>query len=139
MIGDRLFCVKLFPVSENENRFMDIAKLTKELGFTNEQRESLLKFAIALNQQQSKPEFVPTKAAIKELGGISSDMLRDRIQTEFTYGVHYIDARDSKSGEVPYYLWHVEAIKELWKVPPENRQTRTSNRTTKSKRVLRLA
>lgn len=118
---------------------MDIAKLAKELGFTKEQRESLLKFAIAINQQEPKPEFVPTKAAIKELGGISSDMLRDRIQTEFTYGVHYIDARDSQSGEVPYYLWHIEAIKELWKVPPENRQTQKPNRSSKSNRILKIA
>ena len=117
---------------------MDIGKLAKELGFTNEQKESLLKFAIVLNQEKDKPEFLPTKAAIKELGGISSDMLRDRIQTEFTYGIHYIDARHSQAGEVPYYLWHVEAIKELWKVPPENRQTRKSTRS-KSSRVLKIA
>lgn len=115
---------------------MDIAKLAKELGFTSEQRESLLKFAIAIHEQ--KPEFVPTKIAIKELGGISSDMLRDRISTEFIYGTHYIDARDSRSGEVPYYLWNAEAIKALWKVPPENRGA-IAPKSNKSKRILNVA
>jgi hypothetical protein len=115
---------------------MDIAKLAKELGLTKDDREKILKFAIALNQQEAKPEFVPTKAAIKELGGISSDMLRDRIQTEFTYGIHYIDARDSQSGEVPYYLWNIDEIKGLWKVQPENRRSRQA---PKSNRILKIA
>ena len=124
---------------------MDIAKLAKELGLTKGDREKVLKFAIALKSDE--PEWLPTKLAIAKLGGISSDMLRDRIQTEFTYGDHYIDARDSQAGEVPYYLWHIEAIKELWKIRPENRQAPSIGRPAKSelskpvksRRILRIA
>ncbi len=118
---------------------MDIAKLAKELGFTKEQRESLVKFAIALNQQSSKPEWLPTKHAIAELGGISSDMLESRVESgEFQYGVHYMNAIDSIKGEKGYYLWHTEAIKELWKIPPEQR-TRTQSMARSGKRVLKIA
>lgn len=116
---------------------MDIGKLAKELGLSKEDREKILKFAIALNQQES---FVPTKVAIAELGGISSDLLRSRVESgDFEYGVHYIDARDSLTGIDPYYMWNIEAIKAKWLTPPHQRtQTTQPTNIRKSKnRILK--
>lgn len=125
---------------------MNIAKLAKELGLTKDDREKILKFAIALNQQESKPEWLPTADALLEFKGtkvnskgISSDMLKSRVMSgEFQYAVHYINAIDSIKGEKSFYLWHTEAIIELWKTPPEQR-TRTQNMASSRKRVLKTA
>lgn len=134
---------------------MDIAKLAKELGLTKDDREKILKFAIEIALSQQEPEWLTTAYALlkfkgKEVGakGISSDVLESRVKSgEFQYGVHYMKTIDSVKGERGFYLWNYEAIIELWKVPPEERQSTAIGRPSKTKperpaktsRILKIA